>query len=180
GRSQGWVESFGARATAKEIAAALDTLRIERAHLVAWSWSGVVAAWMADDEPERIASMSLVASTITQEAEGTGDRTFERTKYALGYVFLVALPAFVPHFGLFGPLESRNACSRNIWDTDFCPMLEVLQRLRTPTLLVHGREDFQAASWGAELHRSLIPGARLVMTPHGHFLPMEGPIGQAD
>ncbi len=180
GRSQGWVESFGARATARELEWALDAIGIERAHLVGWSWSGVVVAWMADDEPEKVASITLLAATVTQEAEGTGDRYFERAKYALGYAAVVVVPELVPHFGLFSTLESRHAFIRNFWDTDFRPMREVLERLDTPTLILHGRNDILMSSWGAEYHHSLMPDSRLIMTEHGHFLPMKEPFGQAN
>ncbi|MGP1309855.1 MAG: alpha/beta fold hydrolase, partial [Phycisphaerales bacterium] len=180
GRSQGWVESFGARATAREIAAALERLGVGRAHLVGWSWGATVAVRMADDHPERTASITLLAATVTQEAEGTGDWRFERAKYALGYAAVVVLPEAIPHFGLLGPLSSRHAFIRNFWDTDFRPMRAVLERLETPTLILHGREDFLTPAWGAEFHRSLVPHSRLVMTEHGHFLPMGEPFGQAE
>lgn len=179
GRSQGWVESYGDRATAKEIAAALEYLQIPRAHLVGWSWGGVVVTRMADDAPERAASITLLGATVTQEAEGTGDWRFERAKHALGYAFLVVGPEFIPHFGLLGPLASRHAFIRNFWDTDFRPMGDVLRRLDTPTLILHGRDDFLMSAWGAEHHHSLMPDSRLVMTQRGHFLPLGEPFGQA-
>jgi membrane protein DedA with SNARE-associated domain len=34
-------------------------------------------------------------------------------------------------------------------------------------------------AWGAEYHHSLMPDSRLVITEHGHFLPMKEPLGQA-
>jgi len=179
GRSQGWVESFGALATAKELEAALAKLGVQRSHLVGWSWGGAVATWMAHDHPDRAASMTLLAATVTQEAEGTGDRNFERAKYVLGYAAFVIVPEAIPHFGLLGPLASRHAFIRNFWDTDFRPMREVLSSLTTPTLILHGRDDFLMPAWGAEYHHAIMPTSRLVMTNHGHFLPLPEPFGQA-
>lgn len=178
GMSEGWVESFGARACASAILAAMHNLGIDRAHLVGWSWSGAVVTRMAERAPDRVASMTLMGASVTMEAEGTGDWRFERAKYAIGYVALVVAPEAIPHFGFLGTLSSRHAFIRNFWDTNLRPMARVLASVETPTLIVHGRDDILVPAWGAELHHSLAPNSRLVVLDAGHFLPIPEPYGQ--
>lgn len=179
GMSEGWIEDFGATACASAMLAAMHNLGIDRAHVVGWSWSGAVTTIMADRAPERIASMTLLAASVTMEAEGTGDWRFERAKYAIGYGAVVVAPELIPHFGFLGALSSRHAFIRNFWDTDLRPMGETLSRVETPTLILHGRRDILVPAWGAEYHHTLAPNSRLVMLDAGHFLPMGEPFGQA-
>lgn len=179
GRSAGDVPSYSIRAHARATLALLDALAIERAHLVAWSMGGGVALEAASLAPERVASISLVASIGVQEAEGTGDYHFEHAKYAALWGALVALPEVAPHFGLFGARRDRVAFVRNFWDTDQRPLRCILERLAAPLLILHGEEDFLVPLWTAEETHRLVPGSRLVVLSASHFLPIGGTHGQA-
>lgn len=171
GRSERWTPDYGAIAGARCVLSAMDELGIDRAHVLGWSFGGVVALEMAEIEPERLASITMLAAIGAQEAEGSGSYTFEHAKYALGYLVFVALPEAVPHFGLLGPRSARHAFIRNFWDTDQRPMRAVMERLEKPTLIFHGRKDPLVPAWAAELHHGLIRNSRLVMTPYSHFMP---------
>lgn len=155
--------------------ALLDEMGVERAHVVGWSQGGGAAIWMAELAPERIASITLMASIGAQEAEGSGSYRFEHAKYAVGYVGLVVLPELIPHFGLLGSHEFRKASIRAFWDTDQRPLKNMLKALEAPTLVLHGRSDFLVPAWGAELHHRITPGSRLVMLDANHFLPFLQP-----
>jgi len=175
GRSPATVPDFSILATAHLALAAQKSLGLERLHLIGWSFGGAVAIRMADLEPERVATVTLVGALAAQETEGSGDYYFEHAKYALGYGLAVVLPEFIPHFNLLAQRSIRIAFIRNFWDSDQRPMAEVMRGLQTPALILHGRRDFLVPAWGAELHHRLIPNARLVMMDATHFMPFYQP-----
>ncbi len=162
---------FSIEADARAMLALMDALSIDRAHVVGWSQGGGAAIWMAHLAPERIATMTLMASIGAQEAEGSGSYRFEHAKYAVGYFGLVVLPEFIPHFGLLGERPLRLSTMRAFWDTDQRPLKHMLRDVTVPTMVMHGRNDFLIAAWGAELHHRLVPQSRLVMLDANHFIP---------
>ena len=170
GRSEAWAPDYSIRAHAYDTLAVMDELGIERAHVVGFSMGGGVGAWMTDIAPERVASLTLLSSIGVQKAEGSGNYYFEHAKYAVGYGALVYPPALVPHFGVLGTIGERHAVMRNFWDTDQRPMQALMEHMRTPTLILHGRRDFLVPDWGAELHHELIDSSSLVMLDTSHFM----------
>lgn len=176
GNSQKLVPSYSIVANARLMLAMMDELKIQRAHVVGWSLGGGSATYMADMAPDRIASLTLMGSIGIQEAEGSGSYFFEHTKYAMGFAGLVALPEVVPHFGLLGPRSFRYAFIRNFWDSDQRPLRAIMEKLSTPTLILHGRRDFLVPAWGAEQSHELIKTSRLVILDASHFLPLGPPM----
>lgn len=63
----------GVRDFSDDALAALDALRIERAHLVGWSLGGSVAMQAAVDAPERVASLTVIAPISPYGFGGTVD-----------------------------------------------------------------------------------------------------------
>ena len=159
---------------AEYVFALMDQLSIERAHIVGWSNGGAVAINMADSHADRVASITLLASVGAQATEGSGSYFFEHTKYSLGGIFCVWLPRIVPPFALI-PLDERESFIRNFSDTDQRPLAGIMRKLATPTLILHGRNDFLTADWAAEYHHELMPTSTLVMTSHDHFMPFLAP-----
>jgi pimeloyl-ACP methyl ester carboxylesterase/membrane protein DedA with SNARE-associated domain len=180
GNSTAWVRSYSLRANARAALAAMDALQLRTVHLAGWSQGGAVAVWVADMAPDRVATLSLLASLGIQEGEGSGDYYFEHAKYALGYVGLVLLPEALPHFNLLGTRATRHAFVRDFWDSDQRPLREVMSRLRVPTLIVHGRRDRLVPAWVAEEHHELMPGSRLVMLDDAHFFVVGKPARGTD
>ena len=153
----------------------LDALGVGRAHVVGWSNGGGVGLWMARTAPDRVASLTLLASVGAQETEGSGSYAFEQFKYKLGRVVLGYGVELIPHFGLLGSFRSRTAWLKNFDDSDQREMTAFLPELTTPTLILHGRDDFLVPAWAAEEHHRLIPSSRLVMLDASHFLPILQP-----
>jgi pimeloyl-ACP methyl ester carboxylesterase len=180
GDSYGDVPSYSIVASARTALAAMDGFKIERFHVVAWSMGGGVALHMADLAPERVASVSLVASIGVQEAEGSGNYYFEHLKYAVLWGAVVALPELVPHFGLIGDARERYSFVRNFWDTDQRPLRAILEHTRVPLLIVHGRDDFLVPVWCARISHELARDSRLVVVDGSHFLPIVGMQGSAE
>ncbi|MEM9372042.1 MAG: alpha/beta fold hydrolase [Planctomycetota bacterium] len=149
----------------------LDGLGVDRAHLAGWSNSGAVGLRMIEAQPERAASFTFLAAVGSQDTEGTGDYRFEHIKYKIGKAILVWGAHLYPHFGIPGPMSERRAFLEFFDDTDQRPLADIMRRLDTPTMILHGRHDFLVPAWGAERHHELIPTSRLVMLDASHFIP---------
>ncbi len=180
GKSERYPPSFSVLANARAALAAMDALKIERAHVVGWSYSGAVVVHMADLAPDRLASITLLAGMGIQKAEGSGDYYFEHIKYAIGYFGAVMLPEVVPHFGLLGERDARHAFIRDFMDTDQRPIEGLMRRVRVPTLVLHGRNDFLVPAWGAEEHHKLIGPSQLVMLDSSHFFGFGPPVAKRE
>lgn len=161
---------LGARAHARYVLALMDHLAIDRAHIVGWSNGGAVALNMADLAPDRTATITLLASVGAQETEGSGSYFVEHMKYRIGWWGLRTLQLATPHFGLLGNASDLDWL-RNFDDTDQRPMADLMRRLGTPALILHGRHDLLTPAWGAERHHELMPASRLVMLEASHFIP---------
>jgi pimeloyl-ACP methyl ester carboxylesterase/membrane protein DedA with SNARE-associated domain len=174
GASQRTADDYSIVTMARLILGAMDELKVERAHIVGWSQGGGAALHMADLAPDRVASLTLLASIGAQETEGSGDYFFEHLKYRIGHVLLNFVPELIPHFGLLGSREMRWAMLQPFIDTDQRPVKALMQRLKTPTLILHGRHDFLVPAWAAEEHHRMIEPSTLVMLDANHFMPMGG------
>ncbi len=171
GNSSKWIPDYSSRAHAHAVLELMDALTIDRAHVIGWSNGGGVALNIADIAPERLATLTLLASIGAQETEGSGSYFFEHLKYAVGYAAVVVLPECIPHFGALADLGFRHAFIRNFMDSDQRPLREIMANLETPTLILHGRDDFLTPAWGAIEHNTLIPTSRLVLLDADHFIP---------
>lgn len=171
GESSPWPPSYSISAHAYAVQELMDALGIAEAHIVGWSMGGGVVLHMADRLGPRIKTLTLMAAIGAQETEGSGGYWFERAKYLVQYTGLVVMPELVPHFGALGPRQPRHALARNFLDTDQRPLRAIMERLETPTLILHGRHDFLIADWAAERHHQIMPRSTLVMLDAGHFLP---------
>lgn len=179
GASSKWVDRYSVKANARFALAAMDELAIERAHVVGWSQAGGVVLWMAELAPQRVASVTMLGAIGIQEGEGSGSYRFEHVKYALGYAALVVLPEVVPHFNLIGDRATRHGFIRDFWDTDQRPLRGIMERLATPTLILHGRHDPLVPAWVAEEHHRIIRSSRLVMLDASHFFVFGEPMDDA-
>lgn len=171
GESSHWVRDYSIAANGRVLTRFLADLGIARAHVVGWSNGGGTALHMADLAPERVASLTLLASIGVQEDEGSGSYFFEHVKYLVGLGGGGAAAELIPHFGLLGPAWFRHASMRFFWDSDQRPLRGIMERLRTPTLVLHGRNDFLVPARAAERSHALIGPSRLVVLPASHFLP---------
>lgn len=175
GASGGRLPDYSILAHARTMLALLEALGLERAHVAGWSQGGGVGLHMADLAPDRVASLTLMASIGVQEAEGSGSYHFEQFKYSVGYVGLVLGGELVPHFGLLGSHAQRRAFIRNFRDSDQRPLREIMAGLETPTLILHADGDFLTPLWAATESHELIGPSRLLVVEGSHFLPLLQP-----
>ncbi|MCA9298931.1 MAG: alpha/beta hydrolase, partial [Phycisphaerales bacterium] len=171
GASTGPRDDYGAREASVEVLAELDRLGLGRVHVVGWSFGSAVALHMASSDPDRVVSLCLIGGIGAQEVEGSGDYTFEHLKYRVSEPFVVALPELMPHFGLFGHWTRRYAFIRSFMDLDQRPIRAMMERLETPVLILHGRDDFLVPARAALLHHEILPHSRLELIDGSHFLP---------
>jgi len=161
---------------ARVVLSTMDWAIIARAHVVGWSSGGGVAIRMAQQRPERVASITMLASIGAQHTEGSGSYVFEHAKYAAGIVVLGVLPELIPHFGYLGDYTDRAGWLVAFWDSDQRDMARVMRDLGTPTLIVHGRHDPLVPDWAAQEHKRIMDdSARLIMLDAMHFMPFTMP-----
>lgn len=165
--------SYSTRAHARAALAMMDHLGVSRAHVVGWSMGGGVALHMADIAPERVKSITMLAAIGDQSVEGSGSYCFEHAKYRLGWAALWGAYVGLPHFGAMGDVRDSMAHSsvRNFMDTDMRVLRPVMERLRIPTLIIAGRDDFLVPLRAPLLHHALIRPSRLVVMNAMHFMP---------
>ncbi len=159
------------RVQARYMFSFLDEMGVDKVHLVGWSNGGGVGLRMADLDPDRIASLTMLASVGAQETEGSGSYSFEHLKYAVGLGAVGYLPDLLPHFGMLGTRDMRSGWLWSFWDSDQRELTEIMPTITTPVMILHGRDDPLVPSWGAELHHEIMPTSKLVMLDASHFLP---------
>lgn len=196
----GWTERPRAREAytlegqAALVLGVLDALGIERAHLVGHSYGGGLAIWLAARHPERVRSLSLVASTLPTYASARRSRwaawrplvaLFVRTR-ALREGFVrrgleraVADPTIVTDELVRAYLARlRVEGATRAFQGLTAPTSEVrpevrLEALHVPTLGVWGEQDRLLSVEAGARGVGRIPGSRFVRLPGVGHLPME-------
>lgn len=174
GGTRGHIDDRSIKAYARIMLAMMDRLHIEKVHVVGWSNGGGVALHMADLAPDRIVSITMLASIGLQEHEPSGSYEFEHFKYKAAKVIFGGLPELLPHFGLLGTYDRRTAWADFFDDSDQRELKGVMERIGAsgmPALILHGRHDFLVPWFAAEDHYRLIASSRLVMLDASHFIP---------
>jgi pimeloyl-ACP methyl ester carboxylesterase/membrane protein DedA with SNARE-associated domain len=169
GRSSRRVGDYSIRAQAERVHALLDTLHIERAHVVGFSLGGGVALYLQARAPDRVASLTLLASIGVQELELLGSYTLNRALYGAQLAALWFAENVLPHFGLLDRALFNVPYARSFYDTDQRPLRGILERCEAPMLIVHGREDPLVPVAAALEHHRIVPQSELVLLDGAHF-----------
>lgn len=174
---------------ADDLLGLLDALAIERVHLVGLSLGGMTAQALASRAPDRLASLTLIATAArAPNPGGFAERAALVRAKGMGPVvdtvrrlwftpdFLASAPDKVaPVLEAFAGLDPAGyaACCDAISRMDLRP---ALGRVRAPTLIIAGRDDPATPVASAEKIATLIPQAELVVLPKAaHLLVIEQP-----
>ncbi|HVA09578.1 MAG TPA: alpha/beta hydrolase [Acidimicrobiales bacterium] len=179
---------------ADDAIAILDTIGVEKAHVMGCSMGGMIVQRLAINHPERLLSLTSVMSR-------TGERGYGESSEAALQV-LLAPPAEdrstyienqVAAHGIYGckpewfDEDAIRARAGAAYDRCFCPAgigrqmravmhdgsrTEELRAIRLPTLVMHGSRDTLIDPSGGRRTAELIPGARYVeIEGMGHDYP---------
>ncbi len=179
---------FSAGAQAARVAAVMDGLGIDRAHVAGNSMGGFVAATLALAHPDRVSSLLLsdavgVASPEPSEAElqiREGRNPFfldDVAAFPEFYAMTMARPPFVPGFVRAAIAEdyvARRAHYEEIF-TDFFGVETLddrLDEITAPTLVMWGEQDRLVHPSTARVWAEGIAGARVVRYPDAGHMPM--------
>ena len=173
----------------------MDAVGSHTAHLVGISMGGMLAQLLAIQQPARVLSLTCIASSTgsrragwpqpsllrriplrrtVSDRDGAGD-LFVRVLQAIGSP---AYPVDVDHVRALGSLcydrgyDPRGSLRHLLAVLRAPDRTSSLQRLRVPTLVVHGAADPLVPVSGGRALATAIPGARSVTVPGmGHDLP---------
>lgn len=172
----------------------LTALGIERAHVVGTSMGGMIAQTMAIAHPERVLTLTSMASSTGEPGYGQPSPEAQAVLFSPrppdreGYAAAAERDAAwgsrrYPHREWLRELAAAS------WDRAYRPAgvgrqlgamiisgsrAEGLRQLQVPTLVVHGLDDTLIDPSGGRRTAELVPGARLLLLPDlGHDRPRE-------
>jgi pimeloyl-ACP methyl ester carboxylesterase/membrane protein DedA with SNARE-associated domain len=172
GASERSLPDYSFEAHAFAVRDLLDELQIPHAHLVAFSMGGGVALHLADAEPERVASLTLMAAIGVQELELFGKYELNHAVHGFQLVAFQALAWLTPHFGALRPGNGAINYSRNFYDSDQRPLRGYLEAWQGPLLIIHGQDDPLVPVAAAYEHARIVPQAQVeIWSGVSHFMP---------
>ena len=164
------IPDYSIRAHAAMTLQLLDSLAIERAHLVGFSLGGGVALEMYRADPPRIASITLLSSIGAQEYELLGEYYLNHAIHGLQLFAIWTFRELVPHFGYSDDAFLSHSYARNFYDTDQRPLRGILGGYEGPMLIVHGTDDPLVPRAAADEHHRIVPQSEMVMLEGNHFM----------
>jgi pimeloyl-ACP methyl ester carboxylesterase len=150
----------------------LEARGLDRVHVVGFSMGGGVALSLANLDPNRLESLTMVSAIGMQEMELLGDYHINHAIHGVQLASVWALSHAVPHTGRF---DATLSYARNFFDSDQRPLERVLRQIRAPTLFVHGRLDPLVPVEAAIEHARLVPQSELQIIDDDHFMVWEHP-----
>ena len=170
----------------------LDHLKIERAHVLGVSMGGMIAQVMTIEHPTRVRSLTSVMSMSGEPEYG---QSAPEAMNALLSVPPLDRDGFISHSPIYqafhskkyrSDANSKRAAARD-FDRSFYPQgsprqlaaiyatgrrTEQLRAVKTPTLVIHGKDDTLITPSGGERTAELIPNAKFVLVEDmGHDMP---------
>ncbi|GAA2481169.1 alpha/beta fold hydrolase [Winogradskya humida] len=181
---------------AADAAGLLDTLGVQRAHVVGASLGGMIAQQLTIDYPDRVASLCSIMSTTGDFTVGrprpeaaamigrppsasreeviagsvAGSRVIGSPGYPATEEYLTARAA-AKYDRAYRPLGTLRQYAAVLASPD---RTQALRRVTAPTLVIHGEDDPLIDVSGGRATAAAIPGSTLLTIPGmGHDLPRE-------
>lgn len=168
GNSSRRIKNYGIEAQAARVDRFLAERSIERVHLLGFGLGGGVAIELADRDPQRVASLTLLASVGTQEMDLLGTYTLNHVLHGIQLAGVWTMVNAVPHFGALDHRMVNVPYARSLYDTDLRPLREALMRIEAPALILHSEDDALVAPAAARENNRLLPQSELVMFSGSH------------
>lgn len=171
-------DHYSTRSFARDAIVILDAAEAPRAHVYGHSMGGRVAQWMALDDPDRVASLVLGATTagdargVSRSAEATADLVSGDPDRHAALFFRSGVPVAGSE-AFFEQRSSRHTRRLHLAASRAHDTWEKLGRITVPTLVIHGSDDRMTPPGNAERLAAGIPGAELVLRAgarHGYYL----------
>jgi pimeloyl-ACP methyl ester carboxylesterase/membrane protein DedA with SNARE-associated domain len=175
GNSTHEIADYSIRAHAIYLEELLDQLGIEKVHLVAHSMGGGVALKLAQMEPQRVASITMVSAIGVQEQELLGEYYVNHIVHGAQLAALRALSVLVPRFGKWNSSDMGIPYARNFYDSDQRPLRRILNTYSGPMLILHGARDPLVPVEAAYEHARLVPQSKLYVYEGDHFTVFTNP-----
>ncbi len=195
GRSRSWTYAYTTEALADDAVSILDALAIGEVHLYGFSLGGMVAQQIALRHPARVRSLVLGATHSGGRRASAPDAEVIAFIRRRGHMpSEQATWASVPYnYGPRSRVEHVDRIAEDIERRLANPFNERayraqllaaslhncfsrLERIRAPTLVVHGARDRMIPVANARMTAERIPGARLtILKDAGHLYPTEEP-----
>lgn len=168
GNSSRRVKDYGIEAQAKRVDRFLAALSIERAHVLGFGLGGGVAIELADRNPQRVASLTLLASIGVQEMDLLGAYTLNHVLHGIQLIGIWTVVNAVPHFGVLDHRSVSVPYARSFYDTDLRPVRDALGRIGAPALILHSEDDALIAPAAARESHRLLPQSELLLLSDAH------------
>ena len=171
GRSTRDLRAYSYELMAADVLAVMDTLRVERAHIVGWSDGACTAMILGDEHPSRVNGVLFFACNM--DPSGTKpfipspviDRCLSR--HRKDYAELSATPNDFDQF-----LAAVGQMQRTQPDYS----AEDLSRIHVPVLVIHAEFDEFIRQEHAEYLARTVPHAEFLLLPGvSHFAPLQRP-----
>lgn len=172
----------------------LAALGVERAHVVGTSMGGMIAQTMAITHPERVLTLTSMMSSTGESEYGQSSPEAQAVLFSPkppdreGYI-AAADRELVWASKRYGDPAALRELAANSYNRAYYPAgvgrqlgamilsgsrAAALQKLRVPTLVIHGMDDTLIDSSGGRRTADLVPGAELLLIPDmGHDRPRE-------
>lgn len=167
GNSEMNVPDYSIYAHAKYLEEFLEKKNIEKAHFVGFSLGGGVILHLAEMSPEKVASISFIASIGVQEYELLGEYYTNHFIHGVQLGFVWILQNLTPHFGIFDGVPYTY--SRNFYDTDQRPLRKILENFEKPFQIIHGKNDPLVPVEAALEHKRIVPQSEYHELNDNHF-----------
>lgn len=175
GKSRHNIADYSFLTHAHDVDELLGRLKIDKAHLVGFSMGGGVVLSLAQINPSRVLSITMLSAIGLQQREMLGNFYLNHLLYGLQLLVIWPLDNLVPHFGFLDRFELNNSYARNFWDSDQRPLEGILKNFRKPMLIIHGKKDFLVPIQAAFDHAELVPQSKTRFYPQGHFILFTNP-----
>ncbi len=164
------VPDYSFRAHARYLKELLEKIDVEKVHVLGFSMGGGVALEFYDIAPERVASIEMISAIGVQEYELLGDYFLNHIVHGVQLAALWSLREFVPHFGSLDGSFFGVSYARNFYDSDQRPLRQILTKIETPLLIIHGETDQLVPLAAAKEHYRLVPQSEYHELNDNHFM----------